>query len=208
MKINLNNQDKVEEQLEKVNGRASAHVIDSVCELIEFANDAEAELATLLPKAAWKGALVLCRPEGPSANSYKFRGVSTTCVLERGARDWFLVSAEKDWVYPRSRHFCDITLTGVQGRAAILHLNKRLRAEFGASGLTVDTSDPAGRALEEAACKLIGLPVPTWPSSGLAPANDNRPVSDERQTGIAMSQPVLNPHAHEEAIPNSGQLTV
>ena len=208
MKINLNNPDKVEEQLDKVNGRASTHVIGSIYDLLSFAKEAETDLATLLPKSAWKGALVLCRPEGPSANSYKYRGVSTTCVLERGARDWFLVRAERDWVYPRSRRFCDITLTGVQGRAAILHLNKRLRAEFGASGLTVDTSDLAGRALEEAACKLIGLPVPTWPSSDLTPANDNRPVSAEQRAESAMSQPVLNPHAHKEATPNSGHLKV
>lgn len=157
MKINiLRNADAVEDALASVNGKADSFTICRASTLQAFARDAETRLSGILPKAAWTGARVKCIPAGPSANSYKYGAKSTEVVLERGANAWFVVSVQEAKVYPRSREFCDISLTPVQSVAACLYTEKRVRAEFALSELSEDASAHERVGLELKARKLAG----------------------------------------------------
>ncbi|SFQ74475.1 hypothetical protein [Donghicola eburneus] len=169
MKINLNKEHAVEAMLKTVNGKAKNFTITTSSHLKSYYVElAEKKLAEVLPKAAWTGATVECRPEGPSSMSYRYSAKSTRCVLKRGAKDWFLVRVEKDRVYPQSRKICDVTLTDKQALASIEHRKALLVRDYGVSEEVLYSRD---------------IPVPVAANDNSAPSAAT--ATDERHCQLA-----------------------
>jgi len=106
---------KIEEELQKVNGKAEAFTIRYFTDLVSFAEDAEKKLEkSKLPKSERKGALVTVTPAGPAAKSYKYASKSTTVTLERGSRGWMLVDVFSSTVYPGQSSRVKMTITEAQ----------------------------------------------------------------------------------------------
>jgi hypothetical protein len=70
--------------------------------------------------------MVMFRPAGPSANSYKYNAKSTRVYLERGATDWFLVKVQEDAVRPKEKEFLHITISADQAA----EIQRRALADF------------------------------------------------------------------------------
>lgn len=95
MKINVKDEKKVQEALNKVQSRTSVREF-SAADVADEARRAEKELSRLqLSKrerqhARWRAG----HENMPAAYGYRARG--TIVVLERGATGWFLISASRD----------------------------------------------------------------------------------------------------------------
>lgn len=125
IKLTIKNNAAINAELLKVNGKAESFTITCTNQILQAIKRAEEKIA-VLPKAQWRGAQVMFRPAGPSANSYKFSAKSTRVYLERGATDWFLVRIQSDAVRPKEKEFLNITISVYQ--AAEIQL--RAIAEF------------------------------------------------------------------------------
>lgn len=156
MRMNLTQTDKINVQLSSANGTATSFTITEAATLRAFAERAEEQLAEILPRSAWKGARVTCRPAGPSASSYKFGAKSTECTLERGATGWFLIACETARVYPKNPSKCAVSLTAAQTAAAPLYAKRRLEARFGLAVLPETATAHEHMRLAAEARKLIG----------------------------------------------------
>ncbi|WP_370373804.1 hypothetical protein [Henriciella pelagia] len=156
MRQNLNTTAKIDAALAATNGRAQSFTVTSADTLRVFATAAEEQLAGILPKSAWPGARVTCCPQGPSS-SYSYSAQTTKCVLERGAKDWFLISCERDQVFPKAPRMCRVTLTAAQTLAVPLVAEKRLAAAFTLTPVAQDASAHERLELHAAAQKLAGV---------------------------------------------------
>jgi hypothetical protein len=113
IKIDTANNEAINAELDKINGKATSFTITCTKELIDIANRAEKKLEAL-PKAMRKGAVVRYRPAGPSANSYKYAAKSTRITIERGASGWFLTGVESAEVQPKRPESFVIAITDAQ----------------------------------------------------------------------------------------------
>lgn len=156
MRLNLTRTDKIDAKLSSVNGTATSFTITEASTLRAFAERAEEQLSEILPKSAWKGAQVTCRPAGPSASSYKFGAKSTECTLERGATGWFLIACETARVYPKNPSKCVVSLTAAQSAAAPLYAKRRLEGRFELAELPETATAHERMSLAAEARKLIG----------------------------------------------------
>lgn len=125
IKINLANNGAINAALDKINGKATSFTITCTLEVLDIVKAAEAKLA-ILPKADRKGAKVMYRPAGPSANSYKYSAKSTRIYIERGSNDWFLTNVQPDAVQPKGREMMSITITNAQAA----EIQRRAIADF------------------------------------------------------------------------------
>ena len=125
IKIDTANNEAINAELDKINGKATSFTITSTKELIEIANQAEKKLEAL-PKAMRKGVKVMFRPAGPSANSYTFAAKSTRVYLEKGSTGWFLTNVQPDFVQPKLGECFHITITAAQAD----EIKRRAVAEF------------------------------------------------------------------------------
>lgn len=157
IKLAETNKDKLQAALDNVNKRAKSFTVTDPEKILDYAAAAEAKLTGILPRAAWKGARVLCRPAGPSASSYGYPAKSTELILERGARDWFLVNVVEARVQSGDRRLCDVSLTATQTLAAELYAAKKLRANFKAKDMTSDISAHERVKIEVDARKMAGV---------------------------------------------------
>lgn len=157
MRINLNDTTKIDKALAGVNGKASTFTIPDADDLASYAHHAERQLAEILPKAGWKDARVMCVPAGPGSSSYRYGAKSTECVLERGARGWFLIACNEGRVHPKSRRVCDVTLSAAQTLAAPLYAAKRLAIDFSPTQPEEGMSAHDRLNLAAEAAKLAGV---------------------------------------------------
>ena len=125
IKLTIKNNAAINAELLKVNGKAEAFTVICTNQILQAIKRAEEKLAAL-PKSQWKGAKVMFRPAGPSANSYKYNAKSTRVYLERGATDWFLVKVQEDAVSPKEKEFLYITISADQAA----EIQRRAIAEF------------------------------------------------------------------------------
>jgi hypothetical protein len=125
IKVNIQNNSAINAELLKVNGRAESFTITCAKQILEAINGAERKMSAI-PKAKWKGAKVMFRPAGPSANSYKYNAKSTRVYIERGATDWFLVNIQPDAVSPKEKEFLRITISADQAA----EIQRRAIADF------------------------------------------------------------------------------
>ena len=157
MRLNITHTAKIEAQLAVVNGTARAYTVTDAEALCTFAELAEEQLAMVLPKSAWKGAQVNCRPAGPSASSYRYGAKTTECVLERGATGLFLVACTTAQVYPKTPAKCAVTLTATQTLAASLYAARCLEREFSLTWLPETASEDERHIMEADARRLAGV---------------------------------------------------
>lgn len=113
IKLIIKNNAAINAELLKVNGKAEAFTIICANQILQAVARAEQKLSAI-PKAQWKGAKIMFRPAGPSANSYKYNAKSTLVYLERGATDWFLVKIQEDAVRPKEKEFLNIAISADQ----------------------------------------------------------------------------------------------
>lgn len=125
IKLNIQNNSAINAELLKVNGRAESFTVTCTKQILEAIKGAERKMSAI-PKAKWKGAKVMFRPAGPSANAYKYNAKSTRVFIERGATDWFLVNIQPDAVSPKEKEFLHITISADQAA----EIQRRAVAEF------------------------------------------------------------------------------
>lgn len=102
MRINISNAQKINAALKDVNGRSESFTIRDQEEVLAITKKAELFLFNAqLSESDWRGARFEFRPAGPRASGYKYAANSTRITIERGSKDWFLVSVMKDAVSPR-----------------------------------------------------------------------------------------------------------
>lgn len=87
-------------------GRARERCV-SAERLTDFAAEAESRLAAL-PKRLWKGTVVVWRPAGPWARSYKWTAYGTEVIMLRRSNGWVLTAAER---VPVGGHADEMTVT-------------------------------------------------------------------------------------------------
>ena len=94
--------------LDKVNGKAVAHTINTYAGVAIIADRAEELLDSRgVTQKSRVGTTVIYTPSGPSASSYKYAAVSTTITLKRVADGWRLIDASRSSVWPKSAEtFC------------------------------------------------------------------------------------------------------
>tara|TARA_R110000764_G_scaffold203842_1_gene289051 strand:+ start:185 stop:670 length:486 start_codon:yes stop_codon:yes gene_type:complete len=119
----------VAKALENVNGRAVAHVA-SAQDVFDQARDAEAHLDVLgIPKTDRKGARRDYVSGAPVTAAYARKAswrAATRVILQRGSRDWFVVSVERAYVGERGGAGGVTCLTAAQERNA----TDRFHAQF------------------------------------------------------------------------------
>lgn len=125
IKVGIQNNAAINAELLKVNGKAEAFTVTCTKQIMEAIKRAEEKIA-VLPKAQWKGAKIMFRPAGPSANSYKYNAKSTRVYIERGATDWFLVKIQEDAVRPKEKEFLNIAISADQAA----EIQRRAIADF------------------------------------------------------------------------------
>ena len=125
IKVSIQNNAAINAELLKVNGKAEAFTVTCTNQIFQAVARTEQKLSAI-PKAQWRGAQVMFRPAGPSANSYKYNAKSTRVYLERGATDWFLVRIQPDAVSPKEKEFLHITISADQAA----EIQRRSVAEF------------------------------------------------------------------------------
>ena len=121
--------ESVAKELEKVNGRAVAHVA-SAQDVFDQAAAAEAHLETLrIPKKDRRGARRDYVSGEPVTAAYARKAswrAATRVVLERGSRDWFVVCIDRHYVGAKGGAGGVTCLTAAQERIA----TDRFHAQF------------------------------------------------------------------------------
>lgn len=92
IKVESKNEKKIEEELQKVNGRATAHTFSTFSEVARVVADADSRLDQLrLTKAERIGAQVLATSGMRVSHMYQYRRRGTTIQLELCGSGWFLI---------------------------------------------------------------------------------------------------------------------
>jgi hypothetical protein len=116
MKINIKNENKIDSALQDVNGKAVSHTY-SAQDVRRLAIAAETELKSRgIDATQRKGAIYKASGAGPAAASYQYRVITTMVKLERGARDWFLVDAERDQARPKQKERQNIFISSSEAK--------------------------------------------------------------------------------------------
>lgn len=115
IKIDNANSSKIQEVLDRENGRAYAHVA-SAADVIALAARAEASLADRgIPMRQRTGSEASWCDKGPAAKSYGYKRTQTALKIVRGAgHHWFLTKAARVGVYPRQSEQYRITISATQ----------------------------------------------------------------------------------------------
>ncbi len=97
MKINTNNEKKLQKAINKSQSRAHVRMIspDDVTDAVERI---ERKLAGMLFKKDWKGLMFRIDPHASHFYAYRYPPESTQFLLERGANGWFMVGCYRDRV--------------------------------------------------------------------------------------------------------------
>lgn len=120
----------IQTALGDVNGKATSFTITSSSAVVSVAKRAEKYLSDYgVPASDRGGATVTYRPEGPSANSYKYGAASTQIKMRRKSGSspiWYLDEVSRVDVYPKNgEKFC-VTISDSSAR----NLVKRTLAAF------------------------------------------------------------------------------
>tara|TARA_Y100001951_G_scaffold104714_1_gene117352 strand:- start:1750 stop:2217 length:468 start_codon:yes stop_codon:yes gene_type:complete len=119
MKINLNDEKKINETLRMVAGDASRYMIMDGDELKYYRKEAE-ELAKTwkLNKNELKG-LRISIESASSTYAKSYESACTWLVLQRGVKDWFLVKCEKTYRSSKSPERFVVVATAEQQKLAV-----------------------------------------------------------------------------------------
>ena len=119
MKINVNNTQSLERLLYDVNGQALQHTAKTY-DVQATAAEAEDSLAMMrVPKAHRQGARVTVHSGQKVPSSYKYRVIRTAYTLERGRKDWFVISCYRMHDFPGTKPHYDLIVTRNQRNLAL-----------------------------------------------------------------------------------------
>lgn len=128
MKIKLctENEEQIEAAIRKAMGRALSfcHSYADVQELAEKANKRLDEFGLLVKDRC--GIRAVGRLKGPP-NSYRYSAAASSIQISRGAKDWFLIDASRDVVYPKQKERLDLFVSEEQRDKAVQNLCKTLK---------------------------------------------------------------------------------
>ncbi len=104
IKLVEGNKAKVQAELDRVNGRASAHCYTDADEIYALARYGEGRLSGLLTaKKDFKGATMTCVSGSSVSNAYAKKSwkprIATRVLLLRGSVEWYLTSIAPDEIY-------------------------------------------------------------------------------------------------------------
>jgi len=109
IKITHENKQNIFDAFEQENGLSKANTLSGI-EVFDIVKKAEERLEDArLPKKSRNKAKAHYCTNGP-ARAYKYAFTTTEFVLERGSKDWFLVSVERISLYPRSKGGLKMTI--------------------------------------------------------------------------------------------------
>ena len=102
MKINLKDITRVNTELLNINEKATRHTFTDAHELLRLTNEVEKDLAGYgVAESNWKGISAVLQSGDILPNAYKYRTTTTTVVLVRGTRDWFLTNVRHSTLGPK-----------------------------------------------------------------------------------------------------------
>ena len=108
---------KIDAALKAVNGKAQSFAVTRWRAVAVVADRAEKLLADRgVAKKSRAGARLVYRPEGPTANRYKYSAISTEVELTRTSGGWFVTHISAATVYPRTAERFDLYVSGAAKR--------------------------------------------------------------------------------------------
>ena len=112
MKVRIDSE-KFEVLLGRINGRAQRHTY-CVTDLLRIVTRAETRLHGVVARSRLKGARIIAVSGDAMPNSYRGFTVRTRVVLERGCKDWFVISIMKIELGAQLAGSASIMLTDAQ----------------------------------------------------------------------------------------------
>ena len=126
IKIDIKNITAIQAELNRANGRSTAHTFTSAAEIIERANSAELQLEHLgLPKSARAGAWALAESGMRLPGAYKYQRITGKIKMVRGSCAWFLTECTTSQTWGKSTGGTFIALTAAQDTAAVATFRAR-----------------------------------------------------------------------------------
>jgi hypothetical protein len=117
------NKDAIEAMLKDGNGNARRHTYDRYSEIESAAINAERELETFgVAKARRQGARYTSQSGGYLPNAYRYVAEQTEVLIERRSSAWYLVSAYRVPLYPKSTGRTQLYVTRAQADEATRRL--------------------------------------------------------------------------------------
>ena len=119
MKIKIADFDKINAELQTVNGTANTHTATAY-HIRLAAEGMENKLESLgIPKGERSGALGTFRSGEKVPNAYKYTRTINVVTLARGSSGWFFTGATKAQVFPNSAHGARLMMTAAQDAKAV-----------------------------------------------------------------------------------------
>ena len=126
IKIDIKNIAAIQAQLNKANGRSTAHTFTSATEIIDRADNAERQLAELkLPKSARAGAWAFAESGAKLPNAYRYQRITGKIKMVRGSSAWFLLECTTSETWGKSTGGTFVSLTAAQDTAAVFTFRAR-----------------------------------------------------------------------------------
>ena len=95
IKIEQKNAEKIAAALAEINGKATAHTFTTFADVQRQVDSAEKQLAVLLKKKDWAGAVSVVLSGYDVCRPYKYQRVGTQIRIERHPSGWFLTEIEE-----------------------------------------------------------------------------------------------------------------
>ena len=95
IKIEQKNAEKIVAALAEINGKATAHTFTTFADVQRQVDSAEKQLAVLLKKKDWAGAVSVVLSGHDACRAYKYPRVGTQIRIERRPSGWFLTEIEE-----------------------------------------------------------------------------------------------------------------
>ena len=133
IRIHSSNAEAVEAALREVNGTAAAHTFTSFAEVEGHAEQAEATLASFIPKKDFPGARYAKTSGFSVAKSYRGQRIATSIELERKSSAWYLVQVAQTMLYTEGGGPGRLILTEAQDAKAKERFSKRYGVRRGAA---------------------------------------------------------------------------
>lgn len=109
MKINIQNDKKINAALRAVNGRSAAFCYTDASELRALAQQADNTLNKRgVRKKNAPGTELTARMAGPYANRYRYSANANSVTLVRSSTAWFLTDIGMEMVYPREKELFEM----------------------------------------------------------------------------------------------------
>ncbi|MFD1006776.1 hypothetical protein [Oceanisphaera ostreae] len=117
MKINVNDEKTVKNQLDEIQGKSRVNLLCS-SEVKRLSVLAQDKLDESLPKNKQKGAKYIFCASGPWANSYKYSQGATRIEITKGSASWFITRIHRVDLWSKTPGVSCIVLSDAQRSVA------------------------------------------------------------------------------------------